>query len=48
MDVTEEELDEINEAIFQCEECSWWCPVGEAADGYDNMCDECYSSEEDE
>ena len=48
MDITEEELDEVNEAIFRCDICSWWCTVGEMADGYETMCNECYIAEEDE
>ena len=47
-DITAAEWSLLEDEIFQCEECSWWCPLGEAADGYETVCDECYSSEEDE
>lgn len=51
---TEEDLDleMLDEAIFECEDCNWWCDTGEYTDNEKvdgNICSDCgkYNYDED-
>lgn len=46
-DLTEQDHDAIDNRIFRCETCSWWCEVGEEGDEKGN-CNDCVEPEEDE
>ncbi len=42
---------QIDQLVFCCEQCDWWCEISEMADHPDNdlVCDDCYKgSDEDE
>lgn len=42
-DLTIKQLQEIDNWIFQCSGCGWWCERGEAHDvNGEDMCDDCY------
>lgn len=42
-DLTLENFDYIDEQIFNCEECGWWCDTSELNDTYgEQLCDDCY------
>lgn len=48
---TADELAEIDQQIFECDQCGWWCGTDEeyAGDldlGTDRLCDECGSERE--
>lgn len=31
----------IDDQIFECESCGWWCEQGEQAEGHDDTCSDC-------
>lgn len=37
----------LDELIFECETCNWWCEISEMAEGKDWICDECSEEEKD-
>jgi hypothetical protein len=44
-----EVLDEIDQSVFECSVCGWWCDTDELADDEDdNVCLECHPENEDE
>lgn len=45
-DLTEEQLEEIDEAIFTCEMCGWTMPVEEQSEDDAALCRECQEDEE--
>lgn len=49
LDLTVADLQYIEEEIFLCSRCGWWCEQFEAheLDG-ETVCDDCYVEEEDE
>lgn len=50
--MTEDEEDDVvlmsilDEIIFCCDQCGWWCPVDEVHDGM--LCDDCFDGDDDE
>jgi hypothetical protein len=47
MDLTSEDHDVIDNQIFLCETCGWWCEISEQDE--DGNCQDCHeASEEDE
>ncbi len=46
-ELTSEELGEIDNELFECECCGWWCERSEESDVM-NVCKNCYDSEYDE
>ena len=38
-DYTAEELEVLDNEIFLCNDCSWWCPIEEVNE--DNVCTDC-------
>lgn len=42
-DLTSEDLQFIDENIFLCEKCGWWCELSEEAESEDSdrICNEC-------
>lgn len=41
-DLTLEQLGEIDQQIFLCVDCGWWCEISEMSDIEDeNVCDDC-------
>lgn len=45
-DLTGEDHDVIDNEIFLCNECGWWCEVHEAheTDDGDDICDDCHEA----
>lgn len=38
-----ESLGDIDDAVFLCDECGWWCRIEELGSGDDcRVCDECF------
>lgn len=48
-DLTEEQMEHIDQELFNCDVCGWWCESSENAgtDG-ENVCNDCSEDEEDE
>lgn len=44
-DIALESLGELDELIFQCEKCSWYCEIGEMSESEESVCDECAADE---
>ena len=45
-DLTQNDLSEIDQEIFLCDGCGWWCEVSESNDrGGENVCDDCKDEE---
>lgn len=42
-DLTQEDHAAIDDQIFECESCGWWCEQGEQAEGHDDTCSDCVS-----
>lgn len=41
-DLSQDQLGVIDNEIFECVECSWWCEISEIADDEDeNICQDC-------
>lgn len=41
-DLTTEQLEKIDQEIFLCSDCRWWCEVSEMSEIEDeNVCDDC-------
>lgn len=40
-DTAAESLGELDELVFLCEQCGWWCEIGEMAENRESVCDEC-------
>ena len=40
-ELSQDETDRIDEAIFTCEQCGWTMPIDEQADEDDSICREC-------
>lgn len=47
-DLTKEETDEIDEAIFTCDMCGWTMPREEESESADGNCRECEEEEDDD
>lgn len=43
----EQLLDMIDEQVFECQSCSWWCEISEMVDG-DYICQDCGNDREDD
>lgn len=35
----------VDDAIFNCERCGWWCEIGQMSYNEDNICDNCENDE---
>jgi hypothetical protein len=49
--LTTEDHNEIDNQIFYCEECGWWCEISEMAwenDNSDTICVDCYEAQQEE
>lgn len=44
-ELTIEEHEQLDQLIFLCDECSWWCCVSER--NGDDICDDCSENSED-
>lgn len=43
-DLTKDELDRIDEEIFLCHACGWWCSTDECnEDEGESLCDDCFA-----
>ena len=43
---TDDELKYLDENIFECARCGWWCDIDESNDIHgENYCDDCYGDE---
>lgn len=48
-ELTEEQLSHLDQEIFLCDTCGWWCEIAVSNDDNgDNVCDDCYEDEEEE
>ena len=51
-DLTMDDFLAIDDAIFCCMQCNWWCPIGEetaTSQGEDELgCSDCFPDEDDE
>lgn len=47
-ELTLDECGELDEAIFCCETCGWWCERSEESEGEPGHCDECEPGESDD
>lgn len=46
-DLNEHDLDYIFSEIFLCEQCGWWCEIGEMSSCEDeDQCEDCYDEDE--
>lgn len=44
-ELTEEDHDQIDNQIFECEVCGWWCEISEQHEGEENgICDDCFNN----
>ena len=43
MELTNEDLDTIDNNIFECSCCNWWCEISEATENKhgENICEDC-------
>jgi len=47
-DLTEDDLENIDQEIFNCETCNWWCEVSEMASEEGSICRDCIGEGEEE
>jgi hypothetical protein len=40
-DLSEDDYSRIDQEIFVCETCNWWCEQGEQAEDQDEICSDC-------
>lgn len=40
-DVSLDSLGELDQLVFQCDSCAWWCDIGEMAEHAEGVCDDC-------
>lgn len=40
-DLTEQDYADIDNEIFLCETCGWWCEIGEVSEHEDGVCTDC-------
>lgn len=40
-ELTKDDLNTIDNEIFLCEQCGWWCEISECAEDEDEICQEC-------
>jgi len=46
LDLPMEFLQQIDDSIFQCTACSWWCDIDEANDqNGENVCNDCHEED---
>ena len=45
-DLTQEDHNTIDNEIFLCEVCGWWCEISEQVAELDGTCQDCYDAEE--
>lgn len=43
----QEMCDMVDDAIFCCDQCNWWCPQGTMSDKVDWTCTDCNPDDED-
>lgn len=43
-ELTEEELAYLDDNIFECECCGWWCEISEMSE-YDQRCESCFEDQ---
>lgn len=41
LDIDDIDYEKLDEEIFCCEECSWWCTVDESSHSEANICIDC-------
>ncbi|MGV8961910.1 MAG: hypothetical protein ACOH2V_00835 [Candidatus Saccharimonadaceae bacterium] len=41
-DLSKENLEDLENEIFHCDSCGWWCGASESNDGNENICTDCY------
>lgn len=46
-DLTVDETNQIDDEIFECDDCGWWCEVSQRCetDGDGDVCEECHSEQ---
>lgn len=44
-ELTNVEFDELDDLIFECHECGWWCDSGELS-SIDDVCSDCHRDED--
>lgn len=44
-DFTVVELQLLDDEIFLCDECSWWCELGEMSEKGESICTDCADKE---
>jgi hypothetical protein len=44
VNLSNETLTEIDDRVFLCEVCGWWCDADERSDG--NVCENCYDDDD--
>lgn len=49
-DMTSSDHDALDNQIFLCSTCNWWCEIHEAheTEGGENECDDCHESDDEE
>lgn len=44
MDLSIDELEQLDQEIFNCETCGWWCETSEMSED-ENVCEDCFEDQ---